>query len=412
MINLKMRIRVLLLSLCLSSVMIGQDIDSSLVPLDSVQVAEAIMPEGYIFTEVKTLPHTPVKDQNKSGTCWSYSGISFIESESMKMGYNASDLSEMFIVRHNYAYKAERYIRTHGKTNFAAGGSFHDVLWAYDNYGILTDEHYKGIAYGEDAPVFGELDAVLHAYVKAVAKNKNKKLSPVWKKGFDSLLDTYFGELPETVGAAGTSVSAKEFAKLKVGVNAANYVSITSYTHHPFYTSFALEIPDNWQWSPSYNVPMDEMIEIFNYALENGYSIAWGGDISEKGFSHKKGLAIVPQTDVEEMDDSERSKWESKEKSDFYSFDEVVPEMEITQELRQEGYDNWTTTDDHGMHIVGTATDQDGNLFYYTKNSWNTDNSKHDGYLYMSEAYVKYKTMNIIVNKKAIPKDIRKKLDL
>lgn len=368
--------------------------------------------EGYVITEVKTIPHTSVKDQNRSGTCWSYSGISFIESESMKLGYDSLDLSEMFIARYNYDFKAERFVRNHGDLNFAQGGSFYDVLWAYDNYGILTQEQYNGIEYGEEAPVFGELFAVLDGYINGVVKNSNKKLSPVWQKGFRSLLDTYFGEVPETVSAAGTSISPKEFAKLKVGVDAADYVSITSYTHHPFYSSFILEIPDNWQWSSSYNVPLDDMMEIFNNAIDKGYSIAWGGDVSEKGFSHRNGLAIVPETDVKEMADSERSKWGDVKKADFFNFKQIVPEKEITQELRQEGYDNWTTTDDHGMHIVGTAKDQEGNLYYYTKNSWNTENSEYEGYLYLSEAYVKYKTMNIVVNKNALPKSIRKKLGL
>ncbi len=377
---------------------------------DSVDVKAA--EQAYEFTPQITLPHTRVKDQNRSGTCWSYSGISFIEAESMRLGYDSLDLSEMFIVRHNYAYKAERYVRTHGKLNFAQGGSFYDVLWAYDNYGVLSESQYKGIEYGEEMPVFGELDAVFGAYVGGVVLNRNKKLSPVWKKGFEALLDTYFGPLPESVNAAGTLISPQEYAKLKVGVDADDYVSITSFTHHPFYTSFILEIPDNWQWSASYNVPLEEMMAIFNYALENGYSIAWGGDVSEKGFSHKKGVAVVPETDVKELADSERSKWEGKAEGDFYKFDEIVPEKTITQALRQEGFDNWTTTDDHGMHIVGTAEDQDGNLYYYTKNSWGTDKSKYKGYLYMSEAYVQYKTMNIVVHKKAIPKSIRKKLGL
>lgn len=403
-----MKIKFMIMGLFAAIAMMAQEVDTTVL----ASLEDAVVEEGYVFTEVQTLPHTSVKDQNRSGTCWSYSGISFLESESMKLGYDSLNLSEMFIVRHNYAYKAERFVRTHGDLNFAQGGSFYDVLWAYDNYGILTEEQYKGIAYGEEAPVFGELDAVFDGYVNGVIKNRNKKLSPVWKKGFNALLDTYFGELPEKVSAAGTEVSPQEFAKLKVGLDADNYVSITSYTHHPFYSSFILEIPDNWQWSSSYNVPLDEMMDIFNNAIEKGYTIAWGGDVSEKGFSHKKGVAIVPETDVKEMADSERSKWEDKSDSDFYKFKEIVPEKIITQEMRQEGFDNWTTTDDHGMHIVGTAIDQEGNLYYYTKNSWNTDNSEYLGYLYMSENYVKYKTMNIIVHKNAIPKAIRKKLDL
>lgn len=398
-----MKLKLMILSLLIASRLLATEADSTAIaPKDS----------GYVFTETVTLPHTSVKDQNRSGTCWCFSGISFIESESMKLGYDSLNLSEMFLVRHNYTFKAERYVRLHGKINFSQGGSFYDVLWAYDKYGIVTQEQYNGITYGEEAPVFGELDAVLDGYVNGVIKNRNRKLTPVWADGYEAILDAYFGELPESVNAAGTSVSPKEFAKLKVGVEVDDYVSVTSYTHHPFYTSFMLEIPDNWQWSPSYNVPLDELIEIINNAIDEGYTVLWGGDVSEKGFSHKKGIAVIPETDVKEMADSERSKWEDKEKKDFYSFKEIVPEKEITQELRQEGFDNWTTTDDHGMHIVGTATDQEGNSYYYTKNSWNTDNSKYNGFLYMSEAYVKYKTMNIVVNKNAIPKSIRKKLDL
>lgn len=375
---------------------------------DTTEVKE----EGYIFTDVITIPHTSVKDQNRSGTCWSYSAVSFIESESMKLGKDSIDLSEMFLVRHNYAYKAERYVRMHGYLNYAQGGSFYDVLWAYDKFGALTQEQYNGIEYGEEAPVFGELDAVLTGYIKAVALNKNKKLSPVWKDGFEAILDTYMGEIPETVSVNGKDMTPKEQADELVGIDVDDYVSITSYTHHPFYSTFALEIQDNWQWSPSYNVPLDEMMEIFDYALDNGYSIAWGGDVSEKGFSHHKGLAITPETDIKEMADSERSKWGSKKASDFYNFKEITPEKEITQDLRQEGYDNWTTTDDHGMHIVGKATDQEGNEYYKTKNSWNTDNSKYEGFLYMSKPFVAYKTMNIVVNKNAVPKSILKKLGL
>lgn len=395
-----MKYKMLLLVLFIVSSMWAQDVDTTKIK------------KGYVIEDVVVLPHTSVKDQNRSGTCWSYSGISFIESESMRLGYDSLNLSEMFIVRHNYAYKAERYVRTHGELNFSQGGSFYDVLWAYDTYGALTDSMYKGIEYGEEAPVFGELDAVFDGFVNGVIKNRNKKLSSVWKIGFNGLLDTYFGVLPQTVDVDGEVLTAKEFADKKVGVKADDYVSITSYTHHPFYTSFILEIPDNWQWSSSYNVPLEDLMRIFNYSLEQGYTIAWGGDVSEKGFSHKKGLAIIPETDVKEMANSERSKWENKADSAFFSFNNIVPEKVITQQMRQEAFDNWTTTDDHGMHIVGTAKDQNGNLYYKTKNSWNTENSKYKGFLYMSEAFVEYKTMNIIVNKDAIPKSIRKKLGL
>lgn len=365
----------------------------------------------YVFSKIYDYPTNPVEDQNRSGTCWSFSSLSFIESEIIKKEGSAVDLSEMFVVRKCYEYKAEKYVRMHGETNFGGGGAFHDSFWTLENYGIVPETIYTGLQYGEKNHVHGEIDELLKDYVDGVIKNRNKKLTPVWSIAFDAILDTYFGKVPESFEYEGKEYSPKTFAEKFVPLKSEDYVSLTSYTHHPFYSSFLLEIPDNWLWKESFNLPLDELTEVFHSALEKGYTIAWGGDVSEKGFSHKNGVAIVPIDDIEEMDNSERSKWEKVDKKDFYSFKSPVPEKVITQDMRQIAFDNYETTDDHGMHIVGLYKDQHGTFYYKVKNSWNTD-SKYDGYLFMSESFARYKTMNIVVNKNAIPKEIRKKLGI
>lgn len=378
-------------------------------------VAKAENDSAYVFTTIKDLPATSVKDQHRSGTCWSFSGISFVESEILRKGGPELDLSEMYVVRNCYAYKAERFVRMHGEINFAAGGAFYDVFWVLNNFGLVPEEAYTGLNYGEDQHVHGELDNVLKSFVTAVEQNKNRKLSTAWMSAVNGILDAYFGSIPEEVSFDSKVMSINDFNNKVIDVNAEDYISITSYTHHPFYETFILEIPDNWLWSESYNVPLDELAEICKSAVENGYTIAWGGDVSEKGFSHKNGLAIVPDGVSKVMTDSERSRWESMPQEDkdkeLYKFDAPVVEKEITQEMRQEQFDNFQTTDDHGMHITGMVKDQNGSIYYKVKNSWNTDN-KYDGFLYMSEPYVKLKTMNIIVHKDAVPKHIRKKLKL
>ncbi|MFC0877720.1 aminopeptidase C [Saccharicrinis sp. FJH2] len=377
--------------------------------------ASAQSDSGYVFTTIKDLPATSVKDQYRSGTCWSFSGLSFIESEVLRKGGDTLDLSEMYVVRKCYDYKAEKYIRMHGTINFDAGGAFFDVFWVLDHYGLLPESAYKGLNYGEDKHVHGEVNGALQSFVKSIETNKNKKLSTAWKGAVDGILDAYFGNIPESFVYDGKTTNEVDFTKKYVDIDPSDYVSITSFTHHPFYEKFILEIPDNWLWGASYNVPLNEMAEICRYAVENGYTIAWGGDTSEKGFSFKNGLAIIPDADTEDMSDLERAKWENMSQNDrdrkLYTFDKPGSEKKITQEMRQEEFDNYQTTDDHGMHITGMVKDQNGTVYYKVKNSWNTNNL-YDGYLYMSEPYLKLKTMNFVVHKDAIPKEIRKKMGI
>lgn len=370
---------------------------------------------GYEFTDVIRLDNTPVKNQYRSGTCWSYSGLSFLESELLKNGKGAYDLSEAFIIRNTYAGKADQYVRWHGKVNFAGGGAFHDVTHIIKDYGIVPEDVYSGLVIGEEYFVHGEMDKVFGNYMEGVVENKNRKLTPVWDEGFEGLLDAYLGEYPETFVWEGQEYTPKSFA-VEIGLDMDDYVEIGSYTHHPFYEEFILEVPDNWMLGEIYNVPLDDMMEIIDASLEKGHTVAWGADVSEKGFSWKNGIAVVPDEEKTDLSGTEKEKWEkltSKEKREMlYSFDEPVNEKEITQELRQEGFDNYTTTDDHGMEIVGTAKDQNGNKYYIVKNSWGTEGHIYDGYFYASEAFVRYKTIDVMVNKNAIPKRISRELGL
>lgn len=372
--------------------------------------------KGYVFEDEIQLPVTSVKDQYRSGTCWSFSGLSFFESEMLRLGKPEVDLSEMFVVWHTYSDKAEKHIRVHGNLNFAAGGAFHDVNNVIRKYGIVPESIYDGLNYGEEKHVHGEMDRVLKQHVDAVVENKNRKLSTVWHEPIDATLNSYLGNLPKKFEYEGKQYTPQSFASDFVGLNMDDYVEISSYTHHPFYTKFILEVPDNWSWDEVYNVPINELEEIMDYALGNGFTVAWAADVSEKGFvTSNKGVAVLPAGPSEDMSDAEISKWEAlsdKEKEkELYKLDEVVPELEVTQEMRQVAFDNYQTTDDHGMHIVGTASDQTGRTFYKVKNSWG-DYNKYDGYFYASKAYVNYKTMCIMVHKDAIPQSIREKLEL
>ncbi len=372
--------------------------------------------KGYHFTTTKEIPHTSVKNQNRSGTCWSFATLSFIESEMLRAGKPEVDLSEMFVVRHVYNEKAHKYVRLHGHLNFSAGAGSRDVPYIIEKYGIVPESVYNGLNYGEENHVHGEMDKMLLAQVESVIENSNKKLSPAWKKSVEGTLDAYLGELPEEFEYEGKKYTPQSFAKDYVGLDMSNYVEITSFTHYPFYKPFVLAIPDNWLWGESYNVPLEDMMTIINNAIDNDYTIAWGSDISEKGFaSAKQGVAVVPDADIAEMSDAEIAKWEtmsSKEKqAQLYKLDKPGKEKKITPEMRQEAYDNYQTTDDHGMEIVGKAQDQNGTPYYIVKNSWGEYN-KYKGYFYASVPFVEYKTMSIVVNKNAIPKQIRKKLDL
>ena len=379
--------------------------------------------EGYIFTVVKEAKATPVKNQYRSGTCWSYSGISYIESELLRKGKPEYDLAEMWIVRHTYPAKADKYMRLQGNVNFAGGGSFEDVFWVMRNYGIVPQDAYPGLNYGESQNVHNELDnttkgyveAVLKTYTDASSRGRSYSLTTAWMDGFQGIMDAYLGKRPEKFTYGGKEYNPQSFMK-SLNLNMDDYISITSYTHHPFYESFILEIPDNWIWGSSYNLPMEEMLEVARYALNNGHTVLWGSDVSEKGFNYRKGLALIPEINADDMSDSDKARWvglsDKDRESQIMKMDQIIPEKKITQKMRQDAFDNYQTTDDHGMHITGIAKDQNGNTFFKVKNSWGTTDSKYDGYFYTSEPFFLYKTMNIIVHKDAIPQNILKKLKL
>ena len=371
--------------------------------------------EGFLFTVIKENPITPVKNQSSTGTCWSFSSLGFMESELLRMGKSEYDLSEMFVVSRTYTDKADKYIRLDGALNFAQGGGFDDYLYVIRKYGMVPNQVMPGLNYGEDVHRHGELTAVLTGIVEAVKKNPNRKLSTAWKNAFQGALDAYLGEIPETFEYKGTTYTPISFAA-SLGFNPDDYVNITSFTHHPFYTQFALEIPDNWLWGTSYNVPMEEMMSVIDHAIMEGYTVLWASDVSEQGFG-RNGIAMYPTTDPKEMIGSDQARWlemSATERSNaFRNLKAPVAEIKaITQEMRQEAYDNKQTTDDHGMQIYGIAKDQNGTKYYMVKNSWGEDAGNYKGLWYVTEKFVQYKTMDIQVHKNAIPREIKKKLNL
>ena len=372
---------------------------------------DVVVPDstGFKFTDVKVNRTTSVKDQNKSGTCWSFAGTSFVEEDVMRRGGPELDLSEMYTVRNCYIDKAKKYIRTNGMTNFAQGGAATDVFYVADNYGVVPEEVYPGLNYGEEKHVHGELEAVMKAYLDAVLKNPNKKLSTAWLPGLSGILDAYLGPLPETFTVKGKTYTPQSYAK-ELGINGDDFISLTSYTHHPFYENFAIEIPDNWTWAESFNMPMDQMKATVDNALEKGYTVCWSADVSEGGFQWKNGFALLPEPKTgADLEGTELARWvqlSAKDKeSETYKIKGPVKEKKVTQESRQKTFDNYETTDDHGMVIVGYATDQDGNRYYKVKNSWDT-NQLYGGYLYVSEPYFLEKTLSVLVNKEALPKEV------
>ena len=379
----------------------------------SAQEEEVAPVDTFQFVIVKENPITPIKNQASSGTCWSYSAIGFLESELLRKGKPEVDLSEMFVVYHSYSDQADKYVRMHSEMNFAAGGSFYDVLYVFKNYGAVPQSAMDGLNYGEDKNRHGELDAILKGYVDAVVANKNRKLSTAWKNGFNGVLEAYLGDYPTEFSVDGKKHTPKTYAQ-SLDLNMDDYISLTSFTHHQFYTKFPIEVPDNWRWSESYNIPLDEFARVFDYATENGYTIAWASDVSERGFN-REGVAVNPETKIDNMPGSDQARWlniSQKEMEDkIYKATGPQPEIKVTQELRQEDFDNYQTTDDHGMLIYGTAKDQNGTKYYLVKNSWGTD-SKYKGIWYASESFVLHKTTNIVVHKDAIPKDIKKKLGI
>ncbi len=370
--------------------------------------------EGYQFTDQVVNPATPVRNQHRSGTCWAYSALGFIESEIIKAGGEEMDLSAMWIVRNIYFEKAVKYVRLHGNLNFAVGGNAGDVITGIRDYGIVPTEVYPGLNYGTDKPHFNEIDAVLKAYVEAVVEAPNGTLTTAWQDGLNGILDAYFGERPETFVYNGVEYTPQSFAA-SLPIDMDDYVDLTSYTHHPFYERFILEIPDNWRWHQQYNVPLEELMEVVDYALDNGYTIEWGADVSEPGFNRQLAIAIMPETELESLEGTEAERWGSLSPAErqraLYSFERPVPERTITQEMRQIAFDNFETTDDHGMQIVGYAVDQNGTRFYKVKNSWDV-RPPYAGYYYFSRSFVEYKTMSIMVNKNAIPRDIRRRLNI
>lgn len=368
---------------------------------------------GFGFVDVINIPVTSVKDQNKSGTCWCFSGLSFLENEILKATGDTVDLSEMFVVNHCYRDKADRYVRMYGSSTFAAGGSVLDVPYVMSRYGLVPEEAYGGLHYGESKHVHGELDGILAGLVKTVVSKPDKKITTAWRKAFDGVLDAYLGALPETFTYRGKTYTPQSFAS-SLGVSPDDYVAITSFTHHPFYEPFVLEVADNWLWAPYYNVPLEEMKQIVDDALEQGYTVSWAADVSEGGFKWAKGVALMPKAkDGASLEGTELARWvklsDRERENSRYDFTGPVEEIEVTQELRQQMFDSQETTDDHGMVIVGTALDRLGNRYYKVKNSWDTNN-EYGGYFYVSEPYFLAKTVDILVNKRALSGTLARKL--
>jgi aminopeptidase C len=377
--------------------------------------------EGYKFTVVKELPVTSVKNQHRAGTCWCYSGLAYIEAELLRMNKGEYDFSEMYIVENTYNDRAMAAIRTSGDVSFSQGGSFYDVIYGMKTFGLVPEEEMRpGVMYGDTLSDHSELSAITNAMVKAIAKGELKKLqsSPdgqlLCMKAIRAAHAIYLGEMPEKFNYKGREYTPKSFYE-SLGLNPDDYVSITSYTHHPFYEKFVLEIQDNWRWAQVYNLPIDEMMQVMDNAIEKGYPIAWGSDVSEQGFrmGTRKGFCVLPATEVSASMGSDMAHWTGMKAKDIQ--DEAgkhpTPQRWVNQEERQLAYDNRETTDDHGMLIYGTAKDQMGNEYFMVKNSWG-DYGEYHGMFYASKAFVRYKTMNFIVHKDALPKEIKKKLGI
>ena len=369
-----------------------------------------------VFTTIKELPITSIKNQNRSGTCWAYSTLSFFESEILKKTGKTYDLCEMFIANKDYMDRAIVKVRMHGDCQFSQGGAAEDVLDVIKIYGICPENAMPlpATLTGDSLANFNEFFEVMTPYVEAVSKSNAKKMSNQWKKGLQGILDSYLGACPEEFVYEGKTYTPKSFAA-SLGLDWNDYVSITSYTHHPFYTSFPVEVQDNWRGGRSYNVPIDEMMRIIDNALDKGYTVAWGGDVSEEGFT-RNGLALAYDTKkAQELTGSDQARWlklsPAQKKNAIDSLGVDAPEIVPTQEMRQEGFDNWELTDDHGMHIYGVAKDQNGKEYYMVKNSWG-ETGAYKGTWYMSKAFIAAKTMDFMINKNAIPKDIRKKLGI
>ena len=372
-------------------------------------------PNKPVFTVVKENKITSIKNQSRSGTCWDYSTLSYFEAEILKKTGKTYDLCESFVANKTYMDRAIQVVRLHGDCQFAQGGSAYDVYYVLKNYGICPEDAmpFPGSLYGDSLNNFNEFFSLLSPYVDAVAKNKAKKISNQWKVGLQGILDAYLGECPEEFTYEGKKYTPKTFAA-SLGLNMDDYVSITSYTHRPFYTEFPVEVQDNWRNGMSWNVPMDEMMRIIDNAVMQGYTVAWGGDVSEQGFT-RQGLAYATDEKAQSLTGSDMARWlklsATGKKGMLDSLGCKVPEVVPTQQMRQERYDNWELTDDHGMLIYGIAKDQNGKEYYMVKNSWG-EAGEYKGIWYMTKAFIAANTMDYMVNKNAIPKDIRKKLGI
>lgn len=353
--------------------------------------------DNFQFKPIINVEATSVKNQGRSGTCWSYSGNSFLESEMLREGKEPVQLSEIYTARKVYLEKAKMYVRMHGNLNYGDGGELHDVTNMYKKYGAIPESVYDGLNYGTDINNFGEMQAALKGFLDGIIKNKNGKLTQNWVKAFNAVLDSYLGEVPEHFKYKGKTYTPKSFAKEVVGLDANNYIELTSLPDQPFYQDVFLPIPDNWSFDRAYNVKMNDLTSTIDNALKNGYTVGWATDVSEKYFSWKNGIAYVPQVDYRMMTKEERENM----------FTKPHKELKITPELRQTAFDNYQTTDDHGMHIIGLAKDKTGKEYYIVKNSWGVHND-YNGYLFVTKAYVQYKTTALLLNKKAVPSNILK----
>ncbi len=376
---------------------------------------KTVKPEGFKFTKIVDIPTTEVRNQESTGTCWAFAGTSFLEAELIRLGAGQIDLSEMFTVRHAYSQKALQYFRLHGKGNFSEGGQAHDVLNVVKEFGFIPETAYSGNEYQSDFHIHKEMEKSTKAMLDQIVKNPNKTITPVWQSSVNGVFDTYMGAAPQKFDSNGQAISPIEYMK-QAGFNPNDYIELTSYSHHPYYKEMNLEIPDNWSHDLYYNLPIDELMSVIDNALTNGFSVCWDGDVSEKGFSHRNGVAILPVANTKDMSQSDFEKWDalsSKQKqASLYTFDKPSSEKEVDQALRQSTFDNYQTTDDHLMHLTGIVKDQNGTRYYKTKNSWAKTSNKMGGYLNMSEAYVRLKTVAIMIHKDAIPAEIKVKLGL